>query len=412
MQRGWQQPRFIFEEPMTTHNPNTPVLKNQNLYVLFSVTLIAVMGVTTVAPAFPKIQQALGISTAEVSLLITAFTLPGIALAPVLGVLADRFGRKRIIVPSLLMYALAGTACAFTTDLRLLVLFRFLQGAGASSLSSLNLTILGDIFHGRQRVEAMGYNGTVLSLGTALYPAIGGAIAMLGWHFPFLLSLFALPVAAAVLLVLKNPEPVKNTSLKEYIGNAFAKVRQRNVIVLYGATLATFILLYGIIITYLPFYLSDRFAATPAVIGLVISSASIATSVASFNIGRITAYIHQSRLIGIAFLLYVASFGITWIAPSIPTIIPAVMIFGFANGINIPSTQALLASYAPMEYRGAFMSVNSMVLRLGQTVGPMLFAMIMPWGGVRGVLMAGIVFSLLVSLFMFLLFQRQNTGTD
>ena len=57
-----------------------------------------------------------------------------------------------------------------------------------------------------------------------------------------------------------------------------------------------------------------------------------------------------------------------------------IVLFGIAHGINIPSIQTLLASIAPAEHRGAFMSVNGMVLRAGQTVGPVLMGLVYATG--------------------------------
>ena len=60
----------------------------------------------------------------------------------------------------------------------------------------------------------------------------------------------------------------------------------------------------------------------------------------------------------------------------IPTII-----FGLAQGVNVPSIQTLLAEFAPLEYRAAFMSINGMVIRMGQTLGPLLMgASFLLWG--------------------------------
>lgn len=104
------------------------------------------MGVASITPAFPRIEQELHISEQQVGYLITIFTLPGIFLTPVLGVVADRHGRKKILVPSLLLFGVAGFLCFFMRDYHMLLLFRLLQGIGAASIGSLNVTLIGDFF--------------------------------------------------------------------------------------------------------------------------------------------------------------------------------------------------------------------------------------------------------------------------
>ena len=204
-----------------TATEKKPIFFDPNLQIVFGVTLIAVMGVASIAPAFPKIMQDLHISAIGVGLLITVFTLPGIFLAPVLGVLADRYGRKKILVPALILFGLAGGGCALARNFSFLLVLRFIQGIGAASLGSLNATIIGDLFQGQARTKAMGYNASILSIGTAGYPAIGGALATFGWNFPFLLPLLAVPLGFVVLLGWRAPtEPVGRSQLRTQFINA------------------------------------------------------------------------------------------------------------------------------------------------------------------------------------------------
>jgi hypothetical protein len=73
-----------------------PVHKDHNLHIVFAVTLMAVLGTSSITPAFPKVVQELGVSSGQVGLLITVFTLPGVLLTSVWGVLSDQFGRRKI----------------------------------------------------------------------------------------------------------------------------------------------------------------------------------------------------------------------------------------------------------------------------------------------------------------------------
>jgi ACDE family multidrug resistance protein len=188
-----------------------PVYKDHNLHVIWFVTLLAALGSSSVAPAFPGIREEFGISVGQVGLLITVFTLPGVLLTPVAGVLSDWYGRRTILVPSLLLFGVAGGACALTRDFELLLALRVLQGVGAAALGAINVTLIGDLFSGRERTAALGYNSTVLSVGTASYPAIGGALATLGWFYPFALPIAAIPIALLVFFSL-----VESTDTKGY----------------------------------------------------------------------------------------------------------------------------------------------------------------------------------------------------
>ena len=97
------------------------VYKDHNLHVLFGVTLMAVLGVSSITPALPEIRDAFRRDERPGGALITVFTLPGVALTPVLGVLSDRHGRRRILVPALLLFGVAGGLCAFARTFELLL---------------------------------------------------------------------------------------------------------------------------------------------------------------------------------------------------------------------------------------------------------------------------------------------------
>jgi MFS family permease len=186
---------------------------------------MAVLGTSSITLTFPEIRDALGISSGQVGLLITVFTLPGILLKPVAGVLYDRYGRRKVLVPSLFLFSIGGVACALATDFGLLLLLRTLQRVGVAALGAINVTMIGDLYSGQRRTEALGYNSSVLSVGTASYPAIGGALALLGWRYPFALPLVALPITLLVLLSLRNPKLHNEQGLKEYAGNIWESVR-------------------------------------------------------------------------------------------------------------------------------------------------------------------------------------------
>ncbi len=361
---------------MDFQSRKTSLLKDVNLYVIFGVTLTAVMGVSSIAPAFPSISRSLGVSGDKIGLLITFFTLPGIVLTPILGVLADRYGRKRILVPSLFLFGIAGTACAFATSFEQLLLFRVFQGMGSASLGALNLTLIGDLYSGNDRAKVMGYNGSVLSVGTALYPAIGGALALLGWHFPFFLSILAIPVGLFTLKFLRPSNLSGGMNLNLYFNEIGSSLKSKKVFALFAGMFLTFIMLYGGYITFFTILLDERFGKSALMIGLILSSSSLITAVTSAQLGRLTLRFSETILIRIASILYFIIFlSIPFISNIWHFALP-IALFGVAQGINIPSILNLLTSHASKDYRAAFLSINWMVMRFGQALGPYLLGLV------------------------------------
>jgi len=371
-----------------------PVYRDTNLQIVFGVTLMAVLGVSSITPAFPKIVKELGISPQAVGSLITVFTLPGVLLTAVLGILADQFGRRKILVPALMIFALAGGACAFARDFNLLLALRFFQGVGAAGLGAMNITIIGDLYSGKERTAAMGCNSSVLAVGTAIYPAIGGALATLAWYYPFVLPLAAIPVGLAVLFSLHNPEPKNVQDFRQYLRTTGQIIASRRVVGLFAVSTITFIILYGSYLTYFPLFIEDSFAVSPFIIGLIMSVSSIATAVASAQLGRLAKLSSERTLITAGCILYAVALVTVPFVSNIWLLLIPTVVFGVAQGINIPSLMALLADLAPMEQRGALMSINGMVLRLGQTLGPLIMGAVFVVWGTGGAMYAGAGFAL------------------
>jgi len=368
--------------------PPRPLLRDPDLNVIFAITLLSVMGVSSIVPVFPSVARELRVAPEAVGLLITVFTLPGVILTPFLGALADRYGRKRILVPAILLFSLAGGACALARDFDVLLVLRFFQGVGAASLGSLNVTLIGDLFSGRRRIEAMGYNASVLSIGTAVYPSLGGGLALLGWFVPFSLPLLGLGVALLVLTRLETVEPRNGSGFRTYLREAWSGMRNRKVIGLLLSSMLTFIVLYGAYSTFIPLHLAERFGSTTLAIGLIMTVGSLSTAITATQLGVLTHRLQGENLIVAAFALYAVAFLVIPLLPGHWWVAFPVALFGVAQGLNYPVVMTLLAGLAPTEHRAIFMSVNGTVLRTGQTLGPIIMGGVFAVGGMAWVFYA------------------------
>ena len=369
---------------MDPQTKEASLLKDINLYIIFGVTLTAVMGVSSVAPAFPSIARSLDVSTNKIGLLITFFTLPGIIFTPIFGVLADRLSRKIILVPSLFLFGIAGTACAFASSFNELLLFRAFQGIGSAALGVLNLTLIGDLYFGHRRATVMGYNGSVLSIGTALYPAIGGALAIMGWFYPFFLSLLAIPVGLFALFFLDQNIDESDVGIRLYLSEIKSALLSKTVIGLFISMFLTFIILYGGYITFFTILLDEKFAKSSFMIGVILSGSSIVTAFTSAQLGKLTKRFRERTLIRTAATLYLIIFLMIPAVDNIWYFVIPIALFGVAQGINIPSILNLLTGFAPKDFRAAFLSINWMVMRIGQALGPYLLGLAYLYINVEG----------------------------
>ncbi len=393
--------------------PDNSVFKNRNLYIIFGVTLAAMMGVASITPAFPDIIKYFDISPQQVGGLIVAFTLPGVFLTPFTGMLADRYGRKVVLVPSLFLFGIAGFGCMFTKDFYWLMVLRFFQGVGASSLSSMNITLVGDLFEGKQRTAVMGYNASVLSIATASYPALGGVIAIFGWQYIFALPILAVPLGICVIKCLNNPEPKNKSGLRSYFGKVWKIINQKTVWGLLILNFMIFLILYGTYLTYFPLMMEKRFGADSSRIGLMMSLMSVTTAGVSSQLGRINSWLglknqlivgSTAYLIATLFMLFAGNYFVLGIA---------VIIFGLGHGVIIPSIQNMMVGFAAINERAAFMSLNSMVLRAGQTFGPLMVGLFYALRGLNATFLSGaaLAFLMLIIIFTMIGSATHHEGT-
>ena len=212
---------------------------------------------------------------------------------------------------------------------------------------------------------------------------------MAGWQYPFLLPFLAIPVGMMVLFCLKNPEPKKPQKLKEYLARTWRNINRRTVWGLFIVNVLLFVILYGAYLSYFPLLLEERLNATSLHIGLFMSGFSFVTATTSSQLRKINRRIKTGNQIYISIVLYMISMTVIAFAREWWQLIIPLITFGIGHGIMIPAIQTQLVGFAPLSERAGFMSINSMVLRLGQTIGPLFIAIFYAVGGTGSAFLGG-----------------------
>ncbi|WP_276259868.1 MFS transporter [Haloglomus litoreum] len=344
------------------------------LLAILAATLMTPMDVPLISAALPEIQAKFGVSEANAGLFITLYALPGILLAPVIGSLADRIGRRDVLVGSLVLFGSAGTAIAFTSEFTVALALRVLQGFAAGSiLSALAMTVVGDRYTGRRHDAVMGVTSAMLSLGTAAYPVLGGILAARAWNAPFLLYALTLPVAGFVFVALDGGSTDTGGD-GGYLREALRLVPARQATILYGVMFASFTLIFGGIYTALPFYLTAAtWGFSPTMVGLTTSAVLLMTGLVSTQNGRLATMASTTTLLTAGFGLYAISLLGVAVATTTPTLVGALLVFGIGGGLVTPTLFAGLSSLAPDRVRGGVMSLQTTTIGISQATGPAIF---------------------------------------
>lgn len=370
--------------------------RHPKLMTIFAVSLMGVMAVALISPAFPKIMDHFHVSKEEIGWLVTAFTLPGIFLVLFVGPLADRFGRKQVLTPCLILFGAAGAGCTLAPDFRTLLILRFLQGTGGSALIALSITLIGDYYDGVRRAEAMGANASVLSIGTASYPFIGGLLAEITWAAPFFLFLLAVPVGAGALIILENPRK-RNFSIGPYLKEILSIASRPKTIAAMLASLLAFALLYGGVITYFVVLLEENFHASSTVIGTLTSAMSVVVAAVASQSGRLVERFSKGALIAAGFLGYGTGLILMPFIPTTWAFLIPVAVLGLGHGLCFPNLQTLVTELAPREYRAMTMSIYTSSTRIGMTLGPLTLALVLSFSSLEGVFVFGGLLALFTS---------------
>ena len=162
-------------------------------------TFMLLLDVTIVVVALPDIQRALGAGFSDVQWVVDAYALALASFLLTSGVLADRYGRRRLFLIGLVVFTAGSLLCGLAQSPMMLILSRAGQGLGGAIMFATSLALLGQSFHGRDRGVAFGVWGAITGLAVSLGPILGGVITTgISWRGIFLVNV---PIGIAALAV-------------------------------------------------------------------------------------------------------------------------------------------------------------------------------------------------------------------
>lgn len=351
------------------------------LLALSSIPLIMTLGNSMLIPVLPAIERALNISALQSSLVITVYSIMAIILIPVAGYLSDRVGRKRIIVPSLILAAAGGGVCIWAAGMNsygLLLAGRALQGIGAAGAMPIVLPLVGDMFKDEEQISTgLGLIETFNTFGKVLSPILGSALALIAWRTPF----WSIPVLCAISIILvlwlvhppKTEKKEKPPSPKVFLGTVWKlyKEKARWLTALFIVICFTMFILFGLL-----FYLSETLEKEHhmkgIIKGLVLAIPLAVLCAASFAagkwIGRRKKLMKWTVTIGFFITALAVAGCLLWDA----TVgrISLLSAAGLGIGAALPCLDAFVTEGIEKEQRGSISSFYSSMRFVGVAGGP------------------------------------------
>ena len=374
----------------------------KNTLVIIFLTFASLLGFPIIAPALPSVRDAFNISTSDIGLVMAAYSAPGIIFIPVMGILADRYGKRKVLLPSMLLFAVGGTACAVANNTETLLLFRFLQGIGACALATINVSWAADLFEDDERIKIMGYIGATQNIGSGILPIIGGVLASIAWFYPFLISLMVLPLGMYLLIFMEKESQekiAKSANTKNFITYAWQRLNDKIVIEIVFMTGAFIFIGFGALITYLPIFLKDTFNTPETIIGIIVGSRAVMGVITATRLSIITKYFSYRIIIFVSFLTLAVGMLIIPYSNNQWVIILTTMCYGGAFGLLRPSLQYLLLEHAPTNLRSTFASASNFGLRLSQTLSPIFAGLYLTFGSFERLYILAAILAIFMAIF-------------
>jgi len=352
------------------------VLRERPFQLLFLSNMLPPLGTALLSPVLDSLVGPLGASKANIGLMMSAFTGPSVVVIPIAGVIADKYGRRPVILLGLLWFGAAGSAIALTTDFRVALFLRMLQGVGFAALTPIIVTSIGDLYTGTKETTAQGLRFTGSGLSQTIFPLAAGVLVGMAWQYPFLLYVIAFPIAAVVYAYFEEPVDPDATAvtgdetLRGQLRDLWALVSQPRAWAMVIARGTPNIVWLGFL-TYNSIVVTDLVGGTATDAGMLAALGSLSYALSATQAGRLSAHF-DSRLYPLVAMNAAMAGGLTivFLAGSLPVAFGGVILMGIGFGLSLSLYRSIITNLAPPSLRGGLVSLAEGVGRFTSTITP------------------------------------------
>lgn len=361
------------------------------LLVLFVTAFVDMIGLTMVIPLLPYYATDFGAGATMVGVLISAFSIAQLIVAPTWGRFSDRYGRRPAILAGLLLTAVAYALFAFAGSIVALLVSRLIQGTGGGTIGVVQAYV-ADVSKPKQRTKSLGWLSVVTSMGAVAGPAFGSAMISLGGRRAPGLAAAALSVLVAIFAwrFLRESTDLRQTAshpaaAPESSRGAIKRVLTRwrepapRLIWIYTIAIGAF---YGTIQT-VPLLLASRFGVTEANIGyFVMYLGGMGVLVRSLLLGRMVDRFGEARLSRIGIVILSLGLAATGLATGYPMLAVGFTLMPIGTAFIFPCVTGLLSTVVAANERGLYMGVQHTFGGASRVAFPILAGFLMDHAGV------------------------------
>jgi MFS family permease len=340
-------------------------------------------GFVLIVPLFARRFESFGAGVQALGVSAMAYALTSTFAAPFIGMLADRFGRRPIILISLAAYALAFSGYLFAASAWLLILLRGLAGVLTAGLLPAMTSIVGDLAPENRRAQWIGIVNGGASAGWIVGPLLGGLLYdRFGYVVPFaasitmavgalLLAAFLIPETHIPAAHSGHPHPARMHGLQALAARPTFFLPM---LITFGVMFA-----WAFIEPPFMFYAYDDLRWTSSQLGLVMSTYGVAFMFGEFALGRLSDRLGRKPVLVLGLALFSAQFVGLVIFRDVTWIVVSFVLSGLGNALYDPALSALILDMTPPEHTASMLGLKGTAGSLGSLLGPALVVLFTPW---------------------------------
>lgn len=341
----------------------------QGLILLLPCTL-SVMGIVVLIPVLPHLMEHFkDVPNYQYLIQGGVLTMPALCTAvfsPLAGWLADRFGRRRILIQSMVIYGVVGIAPAFLDNLYAIIATRVAVGMCEAVIMTVSTTLIGDYFSGHEREKWLASQTAVASLSSLLLILIGGVLGSLyGWRGPFFVYVFGALLAIGIWLLTWEPQADTATTERGH-SDATPAFPWKRMIGICAITLFAAVLFYTIQ-TQSTLALESLGVQDSARLGLLTAIASLGVPLGTFVYRGLSRW-PIGLLLGVEFVLI--GVGFVWMGKSTTPwmFVTAASLNQIGAGMILPTLLVWATRGLPFQIRGRGTGTWQATFAVGQFV--------------------------------------------
>lgn len=396
-------------QSLAAPNPST-----RGLPFIFTTMFLDIMGSTLLMPILPYIVRQYNLDALTVGLLTATYSAAAFLAAPALGRLSDRWGRRPVLLASVLGSAIGYVIFGIGGALWVLFLSRLIDGFTGGNIATA-MAYIADVTQPKERAKYFAFGGIAFGLGFIFGPIMAGALSGISIAAPafaagglslasFLFGLFYLPESLA-------PEKRSQDALRLSQMNPLVVIAEISRLPNLGLLLSAIFLVYlaySGMFTYITVYTIERFSATPQDNSILFLIVGVFQMIGQGAIVyRLTPRFGEKKIAILGLILQALAYPLFVFVPGFGFLFPLAMLSALGNAFTRPTLDALVANHVPQYEQGRAQGTTSGLYSLTNILGPLMAGFAFKFISPDSVFIGG---GLLLALASFIVWQVKAVG--